>query len=310
MKNELVTVSVSTYNRFNELINTLETIVNQTYKILEIIVVDDCSNDLTSIENLKKKFPNETRIKYYRHEKNMGLASARNTALKNSKGKFFTFIDDDDLWDKYCVENFIKHVNKYDNSHCFCAGIKYKNNFFSYISKSMSLKDAIYAGWTPPVSAQFYYKDSLTNIGGFNENIKSGVDHDIWLNLSIKNINIVFISECVSIPNFKLNHNSMTSNYNKRINGINKSLKIWKPIIVNNYSYDFYIHFFNQYNLYLFKFFLIKNIKTLNIKELIKIIYLNKNYRILFYTFLLLIKKFANLKKNNYIKPTFKNFYD
>ena len=214
MRNELVTVSISTYNRIDGLIETLKTVINQSYKNIEIIIVDDFSLNSKIFEIVKNYFPDEQRMIFLRHETNKGLAAARNTALKKSKGKFFTFIDDDDLWDKNCIENFIKYTLRFNSLNCFCGGIKYNNRSYKYFSKQILLSEAIYQGWTPPVSAQFYYKKSLIEMGGFNEDIKSGVDHDIWLNLSIKNYNIVFIEECVSILSNNLSKEKMTSNYN------------------------------------------------------------------------------------------------
>jgi len=308
MTNSLITVSISTFNRFNNLIETIKSVVNQSYKNIEIIVVDDCSNDQTNLLNIKKFFPNEDRIKYVKHEINKGLASSRNTALLHSKGTFFTYIDDDDLWEKNCLFDFVKYSKKYDKHYCFCGGIKYKKNKLLYKPTVMKLKTAIINGWTPPVSAQFYYKSSLVEVGGFNEKITSGIDHDIWIKLSIRGYNIVFIEECVSIPNNDLNTFQMTTDFIKRTTGISNSLELWKPIIIKNYSLNFFKHFENEYNKYLLKFFLLKSIKTYDIKLFLKIIFYKHNYRFFFIVLILMIEKF--IKKNHYkhINPTFSKY--
>ena len=96
MENNLVSICVTTFNRKEFLKLTLNSILAQTYKNIEVLVVDDCSNDGTK-ELIENKFLNiDKRIKYFRHENNKGLAVARNTAIINSKGKYFTFCDDDD----------------------------------------------------------------------------------------------------------------------------------------------------------------------------------------------------------------------
>ena len=96
MKNEnapLVSIIVPVYNRKDLLPRTLASVINQTYKNLEIIVVDDGSSD--DIKSVVDSF-NDARIKYVRHTENKGLPSARNTGLKTASGDFIAFLDSDD----------------------------------------------------------------------------------------------------------------------------------------------------------------------------------------------------------------------
>ena len=93
--NKLVSVNITTFNRAHLLPRCLDSILTQSYKNLEIIIVDDCSTDYTE-EVVKKYQAKDSRIKYFKHEKNMGNAHARNTALKNCSGFYVAFMDDDD----------------------------------------------------------------------------------------------------------------------------------------------------------------------------------------------------------------------
>src|SRR5687768_6348127 len=98
MEPNLVSVIIPCYNheRFVDL--AIESILNQTYRNLEIIIVDDCSTD----ESLKKieAFANrDPRIKVIRHVVNKGLSRSRNDALKITSGEFIAFCASDDIWE-------------------------------------------------------------------------------------------------------------------------------------------------------------------------------------------------------------------
>jgi O-antigen biosynthesis protein len=91
----LVSVIVPTYNRPDMLAATLESILNQTYQRLEIIVVNDCGLE---VENIAGWLNRQGNITYVRHACNRGLAAARNTGIKLARGKYLAYLDDDDLF--------------------------------------------------------------------------------------------------------------------------------------------------------------------------------------------------------------------
>lgn len=94
---KLISVNITTFNRASLLQRCLESVLEQSYDNLEIVVVDDCSTDHTPevMDNYLKRYDN---VKYIRHEKNKGNACARNTALANCSGHYVAFMDDDDAW--------------------------------------------------------------------------------------------------------------------------------------------------------------------------------------------------------------------
>jgi len=89
---ELVTIIIPTYNREQKLPDAIESAINQTYKNLQIIVIDDGSVDDTA--DLVKKYP---QVEYY-YKKNGGQASARNLGLIHAKGTYIASLDSDDIW--------------------------------------------------------------------------------------------------------------------------------------------------------------------------------------------------------------------
>ena len=66
-------------------------------------------------------------------------------------------------------------------------------------SEIIQLKDAVLQGYTPPVGGQFYPLKLLRSIGGYSPNIKSGIDHDIWIRLAILNVVVVPIKKAFGL---------------------------------------------------------------------------------------------------------------
>lgn len=93
----LVSVIVPTYNSFHTIKLTVNSILAQTYKNIEVIIIDDCSTD-DGINNLRKCYKNDSRVLIKRLEYNQGVANARNAGINLSKGRYIAFCDADDLW--------------------------------------------------------------------------------------------------------------------------------------------------------------------------------------------------------------------
>ena len=98
LKTPLVSFIVTSFNYEKFVIKTLESIVNQTYKNFEIIVVDDCSSD-NSVEKIEQfmRVNQEVRITLLRHDKNQGQLASMLAGLKIAQGQFISFIDSDDV---------------------------------------------------------------------------------------------------------------------------------------------------------------------------------------------------------------------
>ena len=95
--NKLVSVNLTTYNRAYLLSRAIESILKQTYKDIEILIVDDCSTDET--EETVNFYQNRYKfIRYIKHSYNKGNAHSRNTAMNNCTGYYVAFMDDDDEW--------------------------------------------------------------------------------------------------------------------------------------------------------------------------------------------------------------------
>lgn len=107
----LVSITMSTYNVEEFIQDSLDSIVNQSFKDIEIIIIDDGSTDATP-SIIKQYAANDSRIRVVEKAINQGLAVARNEALKLAKGKYLTFLDGDDLYDLDMIQKAYEMAEK------------------------------------------------------------------------------------------------------------------------------------------------------------------------------------------------------
>ncbi|MFY4808007.1 glycosyltransferase family 2 protein [Aliarcobacter butzleri] len=109
----LVSIITPSYNSLKFISQTIESVLNQTYRQWEMLIVDDCSADKSNelIEEYCKK---DSRIKLIKLEKNIGPANARNKGIKQAKGKYIAFLDSDDIWLPTKLEKQIKFMQDND----------------------------------------------------------------------------------------------------------------------------------------------------------------------------------------------------
>lgn len=114
MEKGLVSIIMPSYNTASYIRETIQSVLNQTYKSWELLIVDDCSTDNTDEVVCTIT---DSRIKYFKNEKNSGAAVSRNKALREAKGQWIAFLDSDDLWMPEKLEKQIAFMDK--NGHSF-----------------------------------------------------------------------------------------------------------------------------------------------------------------------------------------------
>ena len=148
---ELISIVVPVYNVERYLDKCVQSIVDQTYKKLEIILVDDGSTDKsgTICDNWKEK---DSRVKVI-HQKNQGVSTARNTGVKNSTGIWITFSDNDDYMDPDLIENLYKSAK--ENNADIAVGGHFVTTFYkefevspekSFVTDSEEMILRLYSG--------------------------------------------------------------------------------------------------------------------------------------------------------------------
>ncbi|MGR5208781.1 glycosyltransferase family 2 protein [Vibrio sp. PNB23_22_7] len=106
MNKSKVTVVIPVYNRSHIVGRTLNSVAAQTYKNIEIIVVDDYSDDSLELQAILEEY--DLNIKYIRHETNMHGGAARNTGIEAATGEYIAFLDSDDLWAEDKIEQCVR----------------------------------------------------------------------------------------------------------------------------------------------------------------------------------------------------------
>jgi glycosyltransferase involved in cell wall biosynthesis len=229
----LVSACITTYDRPNQALCAIQSALSQTYGPLEIIVVEDGSN--TGVEEWIQK--NQlTQIKYIRHDKNLGLASARNTGISYAKGKYIAFLDDDDEWESEKIQKQISLYEELDHKYAvvYCGMKILSNNSISINSPSIrgNLKNKIIAHglYTIPSSC-VYNRTILLTIGGYDLDLKTGIDHDLWMKIAKNEYFVDYVDESL-VKHISSNMPQMTTDVSVRIIGVDKYLDKWRPTII------------------------------------------------------------------------------
>ncbi|MGO2356819.1 MAG: glycosyltransferase family 2 protein [Mesonia sp.] len=197
-------VIVPLFNKENYIKETLESVLQQTYTDFEIIIVDDGSTDKSAA--IVKEFQND-RIKYF-YQENLGAASTRNEGINKTNSNLIAFLDADDYWYPFYLEEQLRLINKYPSENVFSTAqqinkagqtfaIKYslpdnfnKDGVVNYFEAS--LKSSILHS-----SSIVLKKDILKKIGIYDPNIKSGQDTDFYIRIGL-NYGVVFSEKICS----------------------------------------------------------------------------------------------------------------
>ena len=137
----LVSVIIPYYKKKAFFRKTLRSVINQTLKDFEIIIIYNDKDD-AEINFVKKLIKNKKRIKLFIKKQKLGAGIARNFGIKKSKGKYVAFLDADDVWKKNKLELQLKfmEINKFDISHTSYVAIK-KKKLLSSLNHTKIIKN-------------------------------------------------------------------------------------------------------------------------------------------------------------------------
>lgn len=205
MKNQpLVSVIIPTYNKAQYLKKAVESVLNQTYKKIEVIVIDDGSTDNTA--EIVKSF-NDPRIIYFWKE-NKGPAVARNTGIKKAKGKYIVFLDSDDLWLKEKLETQIDFMEKNSEIGLLGTGCYEMTDKGKVIGKKIFptsneilQKDLI--KYNPFIQSSIMTRKEIFDKVGlwYDEKFRESEDYDLWLRIA-GNYKIANLPEALTMKRY------------------------------------------------------------------------------------------------------------
>lgn len=116
----LVSIVTPTFNSEEYIENTIQSVLDQTYKNWELLIVDDASTDAT-IKIINEIAKEETRIKLFQLEVNSGAGTARNKGIEKARGDFIAFLDADDLWKPEKLQKQLFFMNEHNALVCYSS---------------------------------------------------------------------------------------------------------------------------------------------------------------------------------------------
>lgn len=117
---DLISIIVPVYNAENFIVETMDSVLAQTYRNWELLLIEDCSSDSTVI--LIQQYMESTgdpRIRLIRQSSNMGAARARNRGLREANGRYISYLDADDLWEPAKLEKELAFMKEKDAAFAF-----------------------------------------------------------------------------------------------------------------------------------------------------------------------------------------------
>lgn len=182
-----VSVIIPTYNSAKTIEQCINSVINQTYKNKEIIVIDDGSTDNTS-EIISKNFSN---IIYHKIEHSGFPGKVRNDGIKLSSGKYISFLDSDDYWDKDVLKVLMTKAQKETETILFYGSLVYdgsdrdsrkiqdfKKPYSGYVFDKMVSENFI------PMHPAVIKKEAVESVGNFDETLRLSMDYDLWLRIT------------------------------------------------------------------------------------------------------------------------------
>ena len=182
-KEKLVSCIIPSHNRQNLLKKALDSVISQTYKNLDIIVIDDASEDNTELL-VKECAERDKRIQYLKNSKSLGGSGARNVGIRKATGYYIAFLDDDDEWMKNKIENQVNDIKTFDA--VLCASFAHnKGKIRSYNKHVVNLRD-LRRGNIIGGTSILMAKTSVMKYNLFDEKLPNGQDWDVLIRITGK----------------------------------------------------------------------------------------------------------------------------
>lgn len=243
-----VSVVIPTYNSALYLDEAIQSVLDQTYKNYEIIIMDNASTDDTT--ELVKKYLSDKRIVYIKNETNIGLAGNWNACLTHARGEYIKYLCSDDKFHPELLEKFVAIMEKYPNvalvtssrqefgleSHKNILPLHHLQNGKAVIFESLKTHN-----WLGEPTTVMFRKKNLT-AGKFNPEFSYIIDWDMWLRQ-------LTLGDCYIIPEtlsyFRVHKNQYTKTALKELLNYFEMYRFYKEAKEQNkYKLDF-----TQYNI-------------------------------------------------------------
>lgn len=244
-----VSICIPTFNHAHFLNEAIESALSQTFKDLELLVVDNCSTDNTE-EIVARYLKLDTRISYTRNESNIGLVGNLNRCLELAVGEYIKIMGADDLLEPSCIEQSLRIFDHNKNvSLVSCARILIDENSKPIGITAFGSKSILTSGTKvikkcfftanligEPIAVLFRKKDAFP---GFNAKYKQLIDLDLWFRLLEKG-DFAFLPD--ALCKFRIHANQTTKANVKSLSFISDEIALFHDYINKEYIGNSYIN--------------------------------------------------------------------
>lgn len=212
MSNPLVSIIIPAFNAEKYIKETIKSALSQTYKNIEVIIVDDGSKDKT--KNIVQSIQ-DPRLNYF-YQNNKGQSAARNAGIKIAKGEYIAFLDADDLFLPKKIEKQVNFLE--DNPDCGVCYCKIYHFFDDRNDKLFYNPTPNYSGFifdkllensvVNPLAAVLR-KEYLDKYGGFNDDWRRCDEQYLWLKLAFNKVKFCYLDEVLAY--YRINKSSLSN---------------------------------------------------------------------------------------------------
>ena len=242
----MVSIIIPNYNKGKFITETINSVINQTYKDWECVIIDDKSND-NSLQIIRKQIQDDERFKLLANNQNKGGSYSRNIGLKKSKFNYIIFLDSDDILAPNCLQNrldFILNHDKLDFA-VFPMGTFYNklgdSNLIWKKFKGNHKKRFLKHDLPWHTMMVFWHKKALYKINGFDENFIRLQDVELHTKALINGLKYKINNDSNVDAYFRINDSRITINYSlfieNKVKGTIQYINNFKKVLENKNQY-------------------------------------------------------------------------
>ena len=259
MKKSLVSIIIPTYKRPGMLARAIDSCLNQTYKNIEILVVDDNnpgSDGRKETETFMEVYKKNKKVKYIKREKNGGGCASRNTGIENATGEYIAFLDDDDYFFDNKIERQLSYMKKNDLDASFTGNevldettnkIIKRKLYKNFDSNGNVLKFHI-VEMIVGTQTFMYKKSVLEKLNGFKQ-VPAGQEFYLMYRTIINNFKVGYIDEILTTICIHADERITTSSKKIEAEKFLYDLKK-KHFDILNYSEKRHVKYIYKYNIW------------------------------------------------------------
>lgn len=183
----LVTVAIATYNRAELLSGAIDSALSQTYPNIEVVIVNDGSEDDTPA--VLAPYEDDSRFVIVHHQENKGVGGAKDRTVTEASGDFIAFLDDDDRWEPSKLSRQVDRLRDSDYSLVY-TGATFESSKDTHQNNELATGDLfpeiLINNHVVPFSSVMAKTEMVREVGGFDPEFPRAVDWDLWIRLTQK----------------------------------------------------------------------------------------------------------------------------